>query len=360
MDTALFDYQLPAKNIAQKPTPRRSMSRLMVIDRRSGEVSHHRFREFPEIIGREWVLFRNNARVLKARLTGLRQSGGRAECLLLEQADQDLKWWCLIKPGRKLGAGSKFGLADEYEARITGKDRDGRTLIEFKPSKPGESVIQLAERIGKAPLPPYIRRTENDRLQTLDEARYQTVYAEKGRAIAVAAPTAGLHFTQEVLRRIKRQGNATYDITLHVGLGTFRPLQSRRVEDHHMHEERYEISPRAASAIAASNQDERLAIGTTVLRALEDYVHRKAGSSDRPSSGFDGNTGIFIYPPAHFASAGHLLTNFHLPKSTLICLVAAFLTPDSCEGIKWLKELYAEAIGMHYRFYSYGDAMLII
>ncbi|MDR2430432.1 MAG: S-adenosylmethionine:tRNA ribosyltransferase-isomerase [Puniceicoccales bacterium] len=365
MDSALFDYELPGGCVAAVPAARREESRLLVVERRSGVVSHCVFRDLPGVLPAGAVLFRNNARVLRARLPGWRAGGGgRVECLLLrpEGAWEGAEWWCLLRPGRRVVEAGGFGLEGVYGARVVGV-RGGEYCVRFCVPG-GGSVLSVADRVGVLPLPPYIVRARGagGDFTVLDGERYQTVYAERGRAVAVAAPTAGLHFSEGVLAELGARGVASHDLTLHVGLGTFQPMKGERVEEHVMHREWYEIPGATGAALASSGC--RLAVGTTSLRAMEDFARKRAAGGGelrvRGDGVFVDEAGLFVYPPARFSGAELLLTNFHLPRSTLMCLVAAFLTPGSVEGVGWLKALYAEAVARGYRFYSYGDAMLVL
>ena len=362
MDTALFDYPLPVERIAQMPAEPRDSARLLVVDRATRRVSHHIFRELPSLLPPGTRLFRNHASVFKARLRLTRPTGGHLECLLLHP---DLVrdpaaniWWCLLKPGKKYAMGAKFGVAGLFEATVFEKQPDGRVLAKF--DAPG-GVLTVCEKIGEMPLPPYIQRNKaNPALSTPDDQNYQTVYADPAKKIAAAAPTAGLHFTPEVLTALDKRGFISHDLALRVGLGTFRPITSEKLEDHVIHREWYEI-PVATRQALATPAGPRLAVGTTTLRALEDYFLKfKPMAGAVPMESWIAEADLFIYPPRQFAGADLLLTNFHLPRSTLLCLVSAFLTPGSTDGIAWLKEIYADVLARGYRFYSYGDAMLIL
>ncbi|MDR2844867.1 MAG: tRNA preQ1(34) S-adenosylmethionine ribosyltransferase-isomerase QueA [Puniceicoccales bacterium] len=363
MDSALFDYSLPEACIAHTPASRRDESRLLVVERSTQSVSHHVFRELPELLPAGVTLFRNNARVLRARLPGVRPTGGKVECLLLRPAASPEEWWCLLKPGKKAADGTGFGWPGVYHAQVVGT-QDVEYRVRFTFAEAGATVLSVAEKIGALPLPPYIERARKAEgggdYAALDKERYQTVYADPRRTVAAAAPTAGLHFSPEVLAALVARGVASYDLTLHIGLGTFQPMKVERVEEHVIHRECYEISAATRAALASARP--RLAVGTTSLRAMEDFSRKVASGAVQPDAagGYAGEAGLFIYPPAAFSGAELLLTNFHLPRSTLMCLVAAFLTPDATGGIVWLKELYAEAVAHGYRFYSYGDAMLIL
>ena len=362
MDTSLFEYELPESAIAQVPLEQRDESRLLVVNRQTGRIEDHRFHDLPDLLPKPCSLFRNNATVLKARLFGQRSHGGKVECLLLHPTSNPNAWWCLIKPARKLPPGSTFGSQGHYQATILEKKLSGECLVEIIPEF-NESILQLTERIGEIPLPPYIHRKPDDANKSLDIQRYQTVYADPKKKVAAAAPTAGLHFTPAILDSLGKKGVQSYDLTLHVGLDTFRPIATSMIEDHVIHREIYEIPAVTCRAIQSAPGGSRLAVGTTSVRTMEDYSRKIAGSKSNPLSlndDFSSEADIFIYPPATFTTTDLLLTNFHLPRSTLLCLVAAFLTPGEIEGIKWLKAIYSGAIDKGYRFYSYGDAMLVL
>ncbi len=355
METSLFDYHLPPGRIAQSPCARRDRSRLMVVERASQSVRHSVFAQLPDHLPPRARLFRNNVSVLKARLRGQKQTGGAVECFLLRPGATQNEWLCLIKPGRRLPVGARFFLENFYKAQIISKTPEGQALVRFETTD-GQSVLDLSERIGSVPLPPYIGREKDDARAEDDARRYQTVYADPAQKNAVAAPTAGLHFSKEVLAALAQKSVPFFDLTLHVGLGTFRPIQSEQVEDHPIHREFYHINAETMAALHDTTAGPRVAVGTTSLRAIEDAFKKSAPAK----KAFEAEADIFIYPPRAFAGVDALLTNFHLPRSTLLCLVSAFLTPEKTDGIAWLKELYAEAIKENYRFFSYGDAMLII
>jgi len=358
MDTALFDYPLPSERIAQEPTAARDASRLMVVDRASGSVTHTQFSEIGDSLPSDARFFRNNAAVLKARLFGRRPTGGKVECVLLQPAEDAITWWCLLRPGKKALQSGRFGLDGEYDAEVLEAGANGNYRVRFRPLR-GESVTDLAERLGLMPLPPYIERSDDDPRRTADNERYQTVYADPAKRIAVAAPTAGLHFTPGLIDSLERGGARFFDLTLRVGIGTFHPIQVDRIEDHNIHHEWYEIPAEAAAEIRKLAPGPRVAVGTTSVRSIEDALRRDPGTCTTPAGSLQAEADIFIYPPATFRGVDAMVTNFHLPKSTLLCLVSAFLTPGREDGIEWLKELYAEAVSLKYRFYSYGDAMLI-
>jgi S-adenosylmethionine:tRNA ribosyltransferase-isomerase len=354
LNTGLFDFPIPEELIAQSPAQRRDESRLLVVDRARHAVAHHRFRDLPGLLARGDTLFRNDASVLPARLRAVRPTGGRVECLLVRPEGAG-RWRCLVRPGRRLPEGETF--ADPhgaFEGKVVGKAADGAALVEFR-TPGGAPMTEVARRMGEVPLPPYIRRKEG-RSNDQDRERYQTVYADPGRPVAVAAPTAGLHFTPELLEALSTAGVGAATLTLHVGLGTFKPISTATVEEHEIHRELYEI-PAATAAALASPGGRRVAVGTTAVRAIEDYL-----ASAPPGSVFPhvAEASIFIHPPRAFRGVDALITNFHQPRSTLLCLVSAFLSPGSEAGIAWLREIYAEAVASRYRFFSYGDAMLIL
>ncbi|MDB6116179.1 MAG: queA [Lacunisphaera sp.] len=364
MKTDLFDYPLPAQLIAQTPAARRDESRLLVVDRARHTIAHRHFRDLPEYLRSGDCLFRNNAAVIPARLHATRPTGGRVECLLLRPAatpptasSETLakeEWWCLLRPGKKLPVGARFGLGGFFEATVREKTDGGLVRVGFAVAE--GDILSVAQRIGEMPLPSYIADRHTVEERTLDRDRYQTVYADPARQVASAAPTAGLHFTPELLRKLADQGVATADLTLHVGLGTFRPIVTENIEDHAIHREVYEIGAAAQQALFAT-KGRRIAVGTTSVRTLEDFLTRQRAPLGRD---FAGEADLFIYPPREFRGVDALITNFHQPRSTLLCLVAAFLAPGATDGIAWLREIYADAIAREYRFFSYGDAMLLL
>ncbi len=359
LPTALFDYDLPAHLIAQTPAARRDASRLLVVDRATRTIEHHHFSDLPKFLRAGDTLFRNNAAVLPARLFAQRPTGGAVECFLTrpEPARGENVWWCLVRPGKKLPVGATFAHENDFTGEVLEKNAEGGVLIRFTiPS--GESVTALANRLGEVPLPPYITRDESELVskRAHDLERYQTVYANRDRQVAVAAPTAGLHFTPELLTQLSASGVTAADVTLHVGLGTFKPIMTDTVEEHAIHRELYELPVATQRALFAPH-GRRIAVGTTSVRTLEDFLSRHNAPLAQP---FLAEADIFIYPPRTLRGVDALITNFHQPRSTLLCLVSAFLTPGSTDGIAWLKQIYAEAIAREYRFFSYGDAMLIV
>jgi S-adenosylmethionine:tRNA ribosyltransferase-isomerase len=362
LSTALFDYALPGRLVAQTPAARRDQSRLLVVDRRAHRVAHHVFTDLPDFLRAGDLLIRNNAAVLPARLLGRRGTGGRVECLLLRPAATGVpaagatdEWWCLLRPARKLPAGAAFAREGAFSAVVRACEGDGVARVAFC-TPGGESMVAVANRLGEVPLPPYIHRrhTADERRQDLE--RYQTVYADRAHQVAVAAPTAGLHFTPELLARLAAHGVRFADLTLHVGLGTFRPIATDTVEQHAIHRETYEV-PAATQRSLADRAGRRLAVGTTAVRTIEDFLRRGDATT---AADCVAEAGLFIYPPFTFRGVDALVTNFHQPRSTLLCLVAAFLSPGTTDGVPWIKEIYAEAIAREYRFFSYGDAMLIL
>lgn len=356
MKTDLFDYPLPAARIAQSPLPERDSSRLLVVHRRERRLEHRHFRDLGDYLRAGDILFRNNAAVLPARLRGRRPTGGAVECLLLRPAATAGEWWCLLRPGRRLPPGETFALEGGCAATVREKDEAGLFRVAFA-CPGGADILAVAARVGEMPLPPYIAPRTEEAARQADRERYQTVYADRARTVAAAAPTAGLHFTPELLASLGAAGVRCADLTLHVGLGTFRPIASESIQDHAIHRELYEI-PRATQELVFDPKGgRRVAVGTTALRSLEDFRRRRDGPTEGPHVA---EADLYVYPPAPFAAVDALITNFHQPRSTLLCLVAAFLAPESTEGVAWFREVYAEAIREEYRFLSYGDAMLIL
>jgi S-adenosylmethionine:tRNA ribosyltransferase-isomerase len=358
-----FNYQLPAELIAQEPLSDRAGSRLLKLTRSSGRLDDVRFRDFPELLRTDDLLVFNNTRVFPARLYGARSGvkaqpvslqnpaareflKGRVEVLLTRQVSRDPnEWECLVRPGRKIGVGEwlSFGNDGELRAEVIARGSFGERRIRFGPVT---DFFGLVERLGHVPLPPYIDRPDRPG----DRERYQTVYArERG---SVAAPTAGLHFTPEILARIRDRSITTTEITLHVGLGTFQPVREDRVEDHRLHRESYEISAEAAETINRAFGDGRrvVAVGTTTVRALEHAASQSEVGRVRPGSA---EADIFVYPGYKFRVVDALLTNFHLPQSTLLMLVCAL------GGKEPVMQAYRHAVDQKYRFYSYGDCMFV-
>lgn len=337
-----FDYQLPPELIAQDPVPNRDHSRLLVVDRASGTVSHRQFYEVVEYLRPGDALVVNNTKVIPARLRGNRATGGKVEVLLLRNLGSDT-WECLVKPGQKTRIGDRLYFGD-VETRLTGtvvaRTGYGGRIVNWSYQGIWEEVL---DRLGETPLPPYIKKP-------LDEpSRYQTVYASvPGSA---AAPTAGLHFTPELLDKVREAGCEVLEVTLNVGLGTFRPVREETVEAHSMHEEYFELTEETANAVnRVKRSGGRIyAVGTTVVRTLE-----SCAGEDGQVKPDTAATRLFIYPGYHFKVVDRLITNFHLPKSTLLMLVSAF------GGRDLMMKAYREAVAERYRFFSFGDAMLIL
>ncbi|HWX92731.1 MAG TPA: tRNA preQ1(34) S-adenosylmethionine ribosyltransferase-isomerase QueA [Terriglobales bacterium] len=363
MQVSDFHYDLPAEHIAQEALSDRAASRMLHLGRETRAARDLVFRDFPGLLRRDDLLVFNNTRVFPARLYGTRSGAkahaispqnpaardflrGRVEVLLTRQRTQSPnEWECLVRPGRKIGVGERlfFGEWGELEAEVTRRGPLGERQIRFAPVA---DFFHLLDRFGHVPLPPYIARA--DRPEDLE--RYQTVYArERG---SVAAPTAGLHFTPEILARIRERGIETAEITLHVGLGTFQPVRVERVEDHRLHQERYSISPEAAVQLNRAQEQRRriVAVGTTTVRTLE---YAASCSPDGRIVSGTGEADLFIHPGYAFRVVGALLTNFHLPESTLLMLVCAF------GGKEQVLAAYRHAVEQGYRFYSYGDCMFV-
>lgn len=356
-----LDYHLPSELVAQRPLEDRDASRMLLLDRRSGAWEDRRFRELPELLRGDELLVFNNARVLPARLFGRRVGihaqrpsrktarehlTGTVEVFLTRQVAEDL-WEALVHPGRKMPVGERvvFG-AGELECEIVSRGELGLRGVRFQ-SRNERSISANIEKLGHVPLPPYIDRPDEES----DRERYQTVYAQ--RLGAVAAPTAGLHFTPEILQRIRERGCESCEVTLNVGLGTFQPVHAEVLEEHNIHSESYEIGEEAAEKIRGAKREGRtvLAVGTTVVRTLEDAAER-AGNAQELGAG-RAEAEIFIVPGHEFRVVNQLLTNFHLPKSTLLGLVCAFAGKEN------VLRAYGHAVEARYRFYSYGDCMLI-
>ena len=337
-----FDYHLPTSLIAQYPSPQRGETSLMIVHRQTGVIEHRSFRDIIEYLNPADLLVMNNTRVLPARIIGKKETGGRIEMLLIPSWNGTKgEWKALIKGSGKLKQGVRIWFDQGFEGEIEGV-KDGRGKIRFSCQV---EMGDILKRIGHIPLPPYIKRGD----EPLDRNRYQTVYAERDGSIA--APTAGLHFTHALLQSLKEKGIHNTKITLHIGIGTFAPVKAFDVEDHKMEAEWIEISEKTAQEIEDTKVrgGKVIAVGTTTTRALESFSDGKGGV--KPGVGM---TSLFIYPPYRVRVIEGLVTNFHLPKSTLIMLVSAFAGKDL------LMKAYREAVRRKYRFYSYGDAMLII
>ena len=344
MQTSDFDYELPAELIAQEPAVQRDASRLLVVFRATGTFEHRRFADLPELLRAGDLLVLNDTRVMPARLFGCKPSGGKIELLLLEECGPN-EWAALLRTGSKRPQpGTVLTLADgAARATLLTMGEQGRVTIRITSAL---SIPDLLERHGLPPLPPYIARPIP---RAADRERYQTVFARTPGA--VAAPTAGLHFTPELFQGLENRGIHRAFVTLHVGLGTFRPVTTERAEDHHMEAERYSISPETAARIETTRQagGRIIGVGSTSVRTLETVAAEHAGRMVAT----EGRTSLFILPPYRFRAVDALITNFHLPCSTLLMMISAFA------GRELIQRAYAEAIRERYRFYSYGDAMLL-
>ncbi len=343
MRVSEFDFDLPPDLVAQAPLPRRDASRMMVVDRKAGTFLHARFSDLPAYIEKDDLLVLNDVKVIPAK-TWARRGAATIEFLFVKEIQPGI-WEALARPARRLRTGEKVEFADGSSAAVIASGEGGLRILRFA----DEDVRTRLRHIGFAPLPPYIKRARADgskRAEDLD--RYQTVFAAKGDAIA--APTAGLHFTPEILAAIERKGIRTAKVTLNVGLATFQPVRAEELDEHKMLEETYEIPAGAADAIheAKARKSPVIAVGTTVVRTLE-----SAGRGGRLKAG-RGATSLFIRPGFEFRVVDRLLTNFHLPKSTLLMLVSAFA------GQELIRAAYREAVREKYRFFSYGDCMLIV
>lgn len=358
MRTAQFDYHLPNELIAQNPSERREQSRLLVLRRDNSNIESRYFSDICEYIGPRDVLILNDSRVINARLRGRNvRTGGEFEFLLLEECSTN-NWWAMARPGKRARVGTEAELTCPDGGRtgiivtVLDSNQEGHRKLQFTGT---ENVFDELPRIGEVPLPPYIRRPGGSDLTADDEERYQTVYArERG---SIAAPTAGLHFTTELLDKIRRSGVEIGFVTLHVGPGTFAPVKASTLAGHVMHEERFTVPAATAACINTAKAEGRrvIAVGTTSVRVLESV----ADDNGRIAAG-SGRTRIFIYPPYKFKVVDALITNFHLPCSTLLMLVSAFASPGETRGRETILSAYAEAVRQRYRFFSYGDAMLIL
>ncbi|WP_029520589.1 tRNA preQ1(34) S-adenosylmethionine ribosyltransferase-isomerase QueA [Persephonella sp. IF05-L8] len=336
MKLSEFDYHLPQELIAKYPVEPRDSCRLMVLDRRNQKIEHRIFRDIVDYLKEGDLLVLNDTKVIPARLIGRKATGAKIEVLLLRPYT-DNEWEVLIKNIKRLKPGQEVIFGEDFKAVLLEKYQEGKARVKLI----GNNIKGLINKYGHIPLPPYIEREDEEK----DKEAYQTVFARKEGA--VASPTAGLHFTEELLKKLEEKGIKKAFCTLHVGLGTFRPIQTEDITKHKMHEEYYQIPEETLQAIRETKERGKkvIAVGTTVVRTLETYAQtgKKEGFSD-----------IFIYPPYQFKMVDALITNFHLPKSTLILLVSAFAGKD------FIFKAYNEAIKQKYRFFSYGDAMLIL
>lgn len=342
-----FDYNLPEELIAQLPADRRENSRMLVLNRDRHSISHKHFYDIVDLIESNSLLVLNNTKVLPARLYGTKDTGAKIEIFLLKQLEND-EWEVLIKPSKRVKSGTLIQVSEELSVEVLRRlEEDGEWLVRL--IYQGGNILEVLHRNGNIPLPPYIeRKLQSEEIKKLDFERYQTVYAKDEGS--VAAPTAGLHFTKEILRKLKEKGVEIAYVTLNVGLGTFRPVKCENVLEHKMHSETFEITQEAADMINKAKKDGRkiIAVGTTTVRTLE-TAYQKFGEIKACHD----HSELFIYPPYEFKVIDNLITNFHLPKSTLLMLVSALA------GKEFIFEAYKEAIENRYRFFSYGDCMYI-
>lgn len=360
MRTADFHFDLPPELIAQRPPPERGQSRLLALHRKENRLEHKHFGDLPAFLRAGDVLVLNDSRVIPARLRGANaRTGGKFEVLLLEENSPN-DWWTMLRPGKRARVGTEIVIGRPAAAEQPGavsaivleKNAEGYCRLRFNG---GKDLKELLDEIGEVPLPPYIARGKSGQLPE-DKVRYQTVFAKSDGS--VAAPTAGLHFTNELLDKIRAMGVKVCFVTLHVGPGTFLPVKTENLSDHMMHEERFELGKATVRAVnEAKNCGGRvIAAGTTTVRVLESVAARNAGKLNV----YAGKTNIFIFPPHRFQITQALLTNFHLPRSTLLMLACAFAAPGEIRGREMILSAYAEAVRERYRFFSYGDAMLIL
>jgi S-adenosylmethionine:tRNA ribosyltransferase-isomerase len=351
VDISEFDYDLPTELIAQEPLPERDASRLLVLDRGSGEISHHAFAELPDLLAAGDLLVVNRSRVIPARLLGRRAKGGEAEILLVRDRGEG-RWEAMVRPGRHLRPGQRVTIDEDLSVMVESEalDESGRRQVRLLSSR--RDIEGALERCGHTPLPPYIRRPD----RPADRERYQTVYAREGGS--VAAPTAGLHFTEALLTRLREKGVERAEVVLHVGPGTFQPVKAARVEDHRVAPEPYAVPREAAAAVESTRArgGRVVAVGTTTVRVLETAARERAAS---------GWTDLYVTPPYPFAAVDALITNFHLPRSSLLLLVTAWVQAGmrgaSAYGARdTLLAAYRAALNNGYRFFSFGDAMLIL
>ncbi len=381
MRTADFDFHLPPELIAQFPAAQRDDSRLLVVHRDTGTLEHKNFRDVLDYFRAGDVLVLNNSRVIPARLRGKNSdTGGAFEILLLEENSTN-DWWAMMKPGKRAKIGTRIQIGNRQSAigniiaTVIATNDEGHRRLQFTGT---ENILNELDSLGELPLPPYIERDQHN-LPASDKERYQTVFAKP--AGSVAAPTAGLHFTEKLLAEIRARGVEICFVTLHVGLGTFAPVKAETLAEHIMHEERYEVSEATAKAVNTAKSEGRrvIAVGTTSVRVLESAAQFNSGREGSPlpadatiaTDGAHGvtrptilpgtaRTKIFIHPPRTFKIVDALLTNFHLPCSTLLMLVSAFAAPGEMRGHETILAAYAEAVRERYRFFSYGDAMLLL
>jgi len=338
--TSSYFYNLPKELIAQYPKDKRSESLLLKLDRTTGKISHHKFSEIINFLRPGDVLVLNKTKVIPARLFGTKPTGAKIEVFLLNQIT-DKTWECLVKPGKRLRVGTRINFSDNFSGKIIDYADEGGRIVQFEWQ---EDFWNVLENFGKMPLPPYIKREAIEK----DKETYQTIYAENRGS--VAAPTAGLHFTRELMQKIREKGVEILEVILHIGLGTFRPVKTDKIQDHKMHREHCQVTKNVAEKINKAKDEGRriIAVGTTTTRTLESFA--KDGKL------FSGShwTDIFIYPGKELQIIDGLITNFHMPESTLLMLVSAFA------GYENIMKAYKIAVAKKYRFFSYGDAMLIL
>jgi S-adenosylmethionine:tRNA ribosyltransferase-isomerase len=345
-----FDYELPPALIAQWPAPSRDGSRLLFVERARQRLSGHVFSDLPALLRPGDTIVVNDTKVVRARLFGQKATGGQIEILVLDhppaQSDDGRSRWCLVRSSKRPKRGQALTFGSDAKGFVEAVAENGLVRIRFEGERP---VDRLLEDMGRIPLPPYIRRNGGEEDSPKDRERYQTVFSRVNGAIA--APTAGLHFTEALIRRLRDAGIGVVAVTLHVGYGTFRPVRVRDIRQHEVGDEPYRISEEAATAIHRTNKEKGrvIAVGTTVVRALE-----TAAREDGTVVPMEGTTNLLVTPGYGFKVVQGLITNFHLPRSSLLFLVSAFA------GLDLIREAYARAIRERYRFYSYGDAMLIL
>ena len=367
--TADYHYDLPAGLIAQTPAERRDGSRLLVLDRATGRIEHRQFPDLADYLAPGDLLVVNDSRVIPARLRGTKSgSGGQIEILLTEENGPN-DWWVMLRPGKRVRAGTTIRFSppaprtgpepSPLAATVLVKESTGLCRLRFETDG---DVRDRLDAYGEVPLPPYIERTAAPSAE--DRARYQTVFAQPPGS--VAAPTAGLHFTESFLGQLRASGVRIASVTLHVGLGTFAPVKATRLQDHLMHHEWFSLPEATAEAVNETRRQGRriVAVGTTSVRVLESAARQQLGAADPadatpPLRAGSGRTNLFLHPPASFRVVDALLTNFHLPESTLLMLVCAFATPSRVDGRATVLEAYRTAVAQGYRFFSYGDAMFL-
>ena len=351
-----FDYELPEELIAQEPMPERDQSRLLIYNRNDDSIDHRSFSELANVLSPTDVLVINDSKVIPARLRGRKNhSDGAVEILLIHEVSENC-WWVMLKPGRRVRPGTIVRLhttnneTTEIQFKVVEKNDEGHCLVTFEGT---DNILNELDELGEIPLPPYIEAACHRDYD--DKHRYQTVYAAQQGS--VAAPTAGLHFSPQLLASLESKGIEIVRVTLHVGLGTFAPVKAEKIVDHQMHHEHFEISESAATALNQCKDQGRriIAVGTTSVRVLETAAANNTGQIKAQK----GRTNIFIYPPYEFRFIDSLITNFHLPKSSLLMLISAMAAPGQLNGIESIREVYSNAIEQRYRFFSYGDAMLI-